>query len=213
MNLYTCLRLLCLLVATHVALATEDRGNSANHRRSPTNARGQRTIAYWTPERVASARYRDYQLMDDKGDRNLRGFRELQDAVADDAWEKSTHAVGRILFSMNGSNYICSVSQALPSLFCCFCKQVPTHNRFLIMRPLHRERLSRMLRPTGQSSLPPLIAPTTMMRRPLLQTFSSFQTRMVHPAVSPTSTATMIRSGAGRLPLQLSTRTGLPATG
>ena len=71
-------------------------------------------MAYWTPERIASAVPRDYTIEDGGLRKLLRtDQRKLQSTVADGDWTNGgtiNEAAGRLLFSRNGGNYVCSAS-------------------------------------------------------------------------------------------------------
>ena len=97
------------------------------------------TIAYWTPETIATAEYRglhgivndensgvgtDLLNGDDDGDgsnsttidyttTNDEDVRRLQSKVADSGWTKGgdvLKAAGRLMFRMGGGNYVCSAT-------------------------------------------------------------------------------------------------------
>jgi len=90
-------------------------------RRSPTNPKALATLAYWTPENLASAIPRDF-IIDENGERrslqraSAKDQRQLQAAIENAAWDKGgavQTAVGRIYFHMKNStgtikSYICS---------------------------------------------------------------------------------------------------------
>ncbi|KAL7574527.1 hypothetical protein ACA910_015883 [Epithemia clementina (nom. ined.)] len=85
--------------------------------------RAKKVIAYWTPGRRRAAKPLDRvleesadgsrQLMLRTGTNTKSTHRQLQTTVADGDWNaggKINEAAGRLFFSINGSNYVCSAS-------------------------------------------------------------------------------------------------------